>query len=95
MRRWGQIAEDKTDQWYFDTAKSVYRPDLYLAAANKLVADKVIPAGSVPKTDGYKGEQSGFIDGVTYDGKAPNAYLAKFQIGLKKGQKVSATGVTG
>ncbi len=95
MRRWGQIAEDKTDQWYFDTAKSVYRPDLYLAAANKLVADKVIPAGSVPQTDGYKGEQSGFIDGVTYDGKAPNAYLAKFQIGLKKGQKVSATGVTG
>jgi nitrate/nitrite transport system substrate-binding protein len=95
MRRWGQIAEDKTDQWYFDTAKSVYRPDLYLAAANKLVADKVIPAGSVPKTDGYKGEQSGFIDGVTYDGKAPNAYLAKFQIGLKKGQKVSVSGVTG
>jgi nitrate/nitrite transport system substrate-binding protein len=95
MRRWGQISDDKTDQWYFDTAKAVYRPDLYLAAANKLIADKIIPAGSVPKTDGYKGEQSGFIDGVTYDGKAPNAYLAKFQIGLKKGQKVSVSGVTG
>ncbi|MFY8196869.1 MAG: CmpA/NrtA family ABC transporter substrate-binding protein, partial [Novosphingobium sp.] len=27
MRRWGQIAEDKGDQWYLDTVKSVYRPD--------------------------------------------------------------------
>ena len=95
MRRWGQIADDKADQWYFDTAKSVYRPDLYLAAANKLVADKVIPEGSVPETDGFRGEQGGFIDGVTFDGKAPNAYLAKFDIGLKQGQKVTASGVTG
>jgi len=93
MRRWGQIAEDKDDQWYFDTAKAVYRPDLYLAAANKLAKDGVIPSDSVPETDGYKTEQSGFIDGVTYDGKAPNAYLAKFKIGLKKGQKVTASGV--
>ncbi len=93
MRRWGQIAEDKPDQWYFDTAKAVYRPDLYLAAANKLVADGVIPEVSVPQTDGFRGEQGGFIDGVTYDGKQPNAYLAKFKIGLKKGQKVSAAGV--
>ncbi len=95
MRRWGQIGEDKSDQWYFDTAKAVYRPDLYLAAANKLVADGVIPADSVPETDGFKGDQSGFIDGVVYNGKAPNAYLAKFKIGLKKGQTVSASGVSG
>ena len=40
MRRWGQIAENKPDQWYFDTAKAVYRPDLYMAAAKELVADK-------------------------------------------------------
>lgn len=95
MRRWGQISEDKTDDWYFDTAKAVYRPDLYLAAANKLVEDGVIPAGSVPETDGFRGEQGGFIDGVTYDGKQPNAYLAKFKIGLKQGQKVTASGVSG
>jgi nitrate/nitrite transport system substrate-binding protein len=95
MRRWGQIADDKADQWYFDTAKSVYRPDLYLAASNKLVADEVIPAESVPETDGFRGEQGGFIDGVIFDGKAPNAYLAKFDIGLKQGQKVTASGVTG
>ena len=95
MRRWGQIAEDKPDQWYFDTARAVYRPDLYLAAAGKLVDDGVIPAGSVPETDGYRGEQSGFIDGLTFDGKQPNAYLAKFPIGLKQGQTVTASGVSG
>ena len=95
MRRWGQIAEDKPDNWYFDTAKAVYRPDLYLAAANKLVKDGTIPGNSVPQTDGFKPEQSGFIDGITYDGKAPNAYLTKFKIGLKKGQKVTTSGVSG
>ena len=94
MRRWGQIADDKDDQWYFDTAKAVYRPDLYLAAANKLVEDGVIPAESVPETDGYRGEQSGFIDGITYDGSKPNDYLAKFPIGLKAGQSVTAAGVS-
>ncbi|WP_427968309.1 CmpA/NrtA family ABC transporter substrate-binding protein [Altererythrobacter sp.] len=95
MRRWGQIAEDKSDDWYFDTAKAVYRPDLYLAAAKKLVEDGVIPAESVPETDGFRAPQSEFIDGITYDGKAPNAYLAKFPIGLKQGQKVTAAGVSG
>jgi nitrate/nitrite transport system substrate-binding protein len=95
MRRWGQIAQDKPDQWYFDTARAVYRPDLYLAAASKLAGDGVIPAASVPETDGFRGEQGGFIDGMTYDGRKPNAYLAKFRIGLKQGQTVTAAGVTG
>lgn len=94
MRRWGQIAEDKSDEWYADTAKAVYRPDLYLGAAKKLIEDGVIPSESVPETDGYKEPQSGFIDGVTYNGKAPNAYLAEFTIGLKKGQKVTSAGVS-
>ena len=95
MRRWGQIAEDKSDEWYVDTAKAVYRPDLYLAAAGKLVEDGAIPADSVPETDGFRAPQDGFIDGLTYDGKAPNAYLGKFDIGLKQGQKVTASGVSG
>ena len=95
MRRWGQIAEDKPDQWYFETAKAVYRPDLYMAAANKLVEAKVIPAASVPQTDGFRAPQGVFIDGITYDGKQPNAYLAKLTIGLKQGQKVSASGISG
>jgi nitrate/nitrite transport system substrate-binding protein len=93
MRRWGQIAEDRSDQWYFDTAKAVYRPDIYLVAARSLVADGTIPAAAVPETDGFKGEQKGFIDGVSYDGRQPNAYLAKFAIGLKQGQRVTPAGV--
>lgn len=93
MRRWGQIAKDQPDQWYFDTAKAVYRPDLYLAAAKGLIAEGKIPSKAVPETDGFKGEQSGFIDGITYNGKQPNAYLAKFAIGLKQGQTVTAAGV--
>jgi len=93
MRRWGQIAEDRPDQWYFDTAKAVYRPDLYLAAAQALVEKGTIPATAVPDTDGFRGEQGGFIDGITYDGRQPNAYLAKLTIGLKQGQKVTPAGV--
>ena len=95
MRRWGQIPQDHPDSWYIEKAKSVYRPDLYLAAANKLVADGVIPAASIPQTDGFRGEQSGFIDNISFDGSQPNAYLAKFPIGLKQGQRVAASGVTG
>jgi len=95
MRRWGQIAEDKTDQWYFETAAAVYRPDLYLAAANQLVEGGVIEAGDVPETDGFRAPQSGFIDGITYNGRHPNDYLSKFSIGLQQGQRVTASGVTG
>ncbi len=94
MRRWGQIAQDHPDQWYIDTAKAVYRADLYTAAAASLVAQGIIPATSVPTTDGFKGVQTGFIDGVAYDGRAPNAYLAKFAIGLKSGQSVTAAGAS-
>jgi nitrate/nitrite transport system substrate-binding protein len=94
MRRWGQIADDHPDAWYLETAQTVYRADLYLAAARALVAEGVIPAESVPETDGFKGVQTGFIDGVAYDGRAPNAYLAKFAIGLKPGQRVAASGVS-
>jgi len=95
MRRWGQIADDKPDQWYFDTAKAVYRPDLYLAAANALAEKGAIPKAAIPETDGFRAPQDGFIDGLTYDGHKPNDYLASFKIGLKKGQRVSTSGVTG
>ncbi|MGB3798033.1 MAG: CmpA/NrtA family ABC transporter substrate-binding protein, partial [Alteraurantiacibacter sp.] len=95
MRRWGQIADDKTDQWYFDTASKVYRPDLYLAAANKLAEAGTIEQADIPETDGFRDPQSGFIDNVTFNGREPNAYLASFEIGLKDGQRVTASGVSG
>ncbi|WP_298429369.1 CmpA/NrtA family ABC transporter substrate-binding protein [Ottowia sp.] len=88
MRRWGQITESKPDSWYLDTARKVYRPDIYLQAANALIAEGKIKVTDVPKTDGFKGVQSGFIDGITYDGRKPNDYLAKFKIGLKANDKV-------
>ena len=88
MRRWGQIGEAKPDNWYLDTAKKVYRPDIYLQAAKALIAEKKLLDSEVPKTDGFKGVQGGFIDGVSYDGRKPNDYLAKFKIGLKANDKV-------
>jgi len=83
MRRWGQIGESKPDDWYHETAKSVYKPDIYLKAARLLVKEKKLKDSDIPKTDGFKPEDSGFIDGVSYDGRKPNAYLAKFPIGAR------------
>ncbi|MEO4048947.1 CmpA/NrtA family ABC transporter substrate-binding protein [Pseudomonas sp. CAU 1711] len=85
MRRWGQIAEAKPDSWYLDVAKQVYRPDLYREAANELVSEGKAKADDFPAADedGYRAPSSDFIDGVTYDGRTPNAYLNSFQIGLK------------
>lgn len=91
MRRWGQIAEDKPDSWYTDTAKSVYRPDIYTTAAKSLISLGVAKAGDFPTFDsetGFKPPQSEFIDGVTYDGTKPNAYIDSFSIGLKNGSKI-------
>jgi len=95
MRRWGQIPEDHDDQWYIDQAKAVYRPDLYLAAAKGLAEKGVIPADAIPETDGFKPVDNGFMDHIPYDGHKPNAYIQSLKIGLKKGQKVTASGVTG
>ncbi len=86
MRRWGQIADEKSDSWYVDTAKSVYRPDLYAEAAKELIKEGKANAKDFPNFDketGFKPPQSEFIDNITYDGTQPNAYLKKFKIGLK------------
>lgn len=93
MRRWGQIAEDKPDAWYLDTAKSVYRPDLYMDAAKSLVADGKAPASAFPENDGFRSYTIKAIDGVTFDPRKPSAYVASFTIGLKPGQTVTAAGV--
>ncbi|MEE4376410.1 MAG: CmpA/NrtA family ABC transporter substrate-binding protein [Candidatus Competibacteraceae bacterium] len=88
MRRWGQIAEQKPDEWYFDTAKKVYRPDIYLAAAKELIDEGKAKAEDFPfDTDGFKAPQTEFIDEKTYDGRKPNEYLQQFPIGLKGDEK--------
>ncbi|WP_378944122.1 CmpA/NrtA family ABC transporter substrate-binding protein [Paracoccus sp. R86501] len=88
MRRWGQIAEPKDDAWFDETARSVYRPDLYLQAARMLVDEGLASETDFPwDSDGYKAPTPAgdIIDGIPYDGKAPNAYLDSLPIGLKSG----------
>ena len=84
MRRWGQITEEKSDEWYRDVAKKVYRPDIYLAAAKELLEEGKIKKDEIPwDTDGYREPQTEFIDEIVFDGRKPNEYLNKFPIGLK------------
>ena len=91
MRRWGQIAEPKSDEWFMDTAKSVYRPDIYLQAARMLVDDGMANEADFPwDSDGFKAPTPAedIIDGIAYDGRAPNAYLQSLPIGLKGDQMI-------
>ena len=90
MRRWGQINEAKPDAWFMETAKKVYRPDLYKAAAKELIAEGKAKASDFPadSESGMKPPQADFIDHIVYDGSKPNDYLQQFKIGLKANQKV-------
>ena len=83
MRRWGQIAESRTDTWYVETAKSVYLPEVYRQAAAALVTEGVLTTTDIPETDGFKAPTDTFIDGVLFDGRKPNDYLRSFAIGNK------------
>ncbi|THD72640.1 nitrate ABC transporter substrate-binding protein [Thalassobius vesicularis] len=98
MRRWGQIAEAKPDSWYDEVAKSVYKPEIYLAAAKSLIDDGLATEDMFDfATDGYKAPTPGsdVIDGIGYDGKQPNAYLESLPIGLKGSQVVEGNQVKG
>ena len=86
MRRWGQIAEAKTDDWYHQTAEAVYRPGIYAEAAKQLIAEGHMQEGDFPDLaaeSGFRPATAEFIDGVEYDGREPNAYLRRLQIGKK------------
>ncbi|KQT04914.1 MULTISPECIES: CmpA/NrtA family ABC transporter substrate-binding protein [unclassified Rhizobium] len=96
MRRWGQIPEFKDDVWYAETAKSVYKPDVYLKAAKMLVEEGKAKDADFPwNSDGYKPATTDFIDGVSYDGKQPNAYIDSLKLGLKGQQKVEGSEIVG
>jgi nitrate/nitrite transport system substrate-binding protein len=96
MRRWGQIPEGKTDQWYADTAKKVYLPAVFVEAAKQLIADKKANAADFAlDSDGFRAPTKDFIDGVEYDGKKPNAYIEKLTLGLKGQQKIENGNVVG
>lgn len=94
MRRWGQITEHKPDSWYADVAKSVYRPDIYLQAAKLLVAEGKAQKSEFPwETDGYRAPTAENIDGMSYDGRKPNAYIDGAKIGLKRTDRVKGIAV--
>ncbi|MFQ3218897.1 MAG: nitrate/nitrite transport system substrate-binding protein [Paraglaciecola sp.] len=91
MRRWGQISEQKSDSWFKDMAKKVYRPDIYAVAAKALISEGKALATDFPEfatESGFKPRQTDFIDNIPYDGSQPNAYLDKFDIGLKGDSKI-------
>jgi len=87
MRRWGQISDPKSDEWFKKIAADVYKPEIYEIAAKELIAEGLISADEFPDfatETGFKPEQTEFIDGISYDGSKPNEYLEKFSIGLKQ-----------
>jgi len=84
MRRWGQLTDDQEDQWYYDMAKKIYRPDVYERAAKELIEEGKMSESDFPfPTDGFRPATNDFIDGKEYDAKKPNAYIKSFEIGLK------------
>ncbi len=86
MRRWGQISEPKSDTWYVETAKSVYRPDIYQLAAEELVKEGYLNPQDFPDfttESGFRPPQDDFLDDVIFDGSKPNEYLESLTIGLK------------
>ena len=98
MRRWGQIAEPKSDAWFKDVAASVYRPEIYLEAARALVDDGLAKEEDFPwEANGFKAPTpaADIIDGIPFDGRAPNAYLDSLPIGLKGDQTVVGDEVQG
>lgn len=84
MRRWGQITEPKPAEWYHETAKKVYKPEIYLAAAKLLLEEGHIEESDIPwETDGYRPATDEFIDGITYDARDPIGYINAHKIGNK------------
>jgi nitrate/nitrite transport system substrate-binding protein len=86
MRRWGQIPEAKSDDWYMKTAARVYRGDLYAEAAQSLIEDGLMTASDFPdfaQENFERPMQGELIDGVPFTPRQPNAYIDRFSIGLK------------
>ena len=84
MRRWGQLQKDMPDAWYHETAKKIYRPDLYMKAAELLIEEGNLKESEIPAKDetGYKPPTGPniFIDSKVYDAKKPNDYIKSFKI---------------
>lgn len=83
MRRWGQIAESKSAEWYDYKIREVYKPEIWNKAAKLLLDEGFIAKNDIPETDGYKPATTDFVDNMLYDGKKPVEYINGFKIGNK------------
>jgi nitrate/nitrite transport system substrate-binding protein len=83
MKRWGQITGDKSNEWYHSKIKEIYKPEIWLKAANLLLEQGILQKSEIPQTDGYKPATAEFIDHMVYDGKKPTEYINSFKIGIK------------
>ncbi|MNR51899.1 hypothetical protein D3C85_1716470 [compost metagenome] len=83
MKRWGQIPEPKTNEWYHTKIKEVYKPEIWNTAAKLLLEEGFLTKAEIPVTDGYKPATTEFIDNMLYDGKKPVEYIKGFKIGIK------------
>lgn len=85
MRRWGQITDEKPEEWYAETAKEIYKPEIYRKAAALLVAEGKLSQSEFPEEsyDGYRAVTTEFIDGNSYDARDPIGYINSFTIGNK------------
>ena len=80
--------------WYDEAAKSVYKPEIYQLAAEALIAEGKASSEMFDfDADGYRDPTSDFIDGVSYDGTKPNAYIDSLAIGLKGSQTVAGSDI--
>jgi nitrate/nitrite transport system substrate-binding protein len=96
MRRWGQIPEAKPDQWYLDLARKIMRNDIYLKAAQLLIAEgKAKKDDFPPGPDAMRAPTADLIGGPVFDGSKPNAYIDSFMVGLKGNQKIEGGEVVG
>jgi nitrate/nitrite transport system substrate-binding protein len=96
MRRWGQIPEAKSDEWYAEVARKVNRTDVYLQAAKLLVAEGKARQQDFPwDSDGYRAPMRDMLEGIEFDGHTPNAYIDRFPIGLKGAQRLENGNVIG
>ena len=80
MRRWGQIPEAKSADWYGKKIKEIYRPDIWKIAADLLLEEGYLTSEEVPTTDGYKELTTEFIDGNAFNAKDPIGYINSFEI---------------
>jgi nitrate/nitrite transport system substrate-binding protein len=82
MRRWGQLAEPKPESFYFETARAVFRPELYRAAAEALIREGHVTREEIPAaTDGFRAPHPPDVSGVAFDGRQPLAYLKAQKLG--------------